>query len=439
MFGKLFRALYGDAEAERRWIGPQFLGPLLIPYLMAAAGHSLNENQNPDPFADQVIVAAANAGRSMLDQIPLFSTYSMVASAAEVTNVDAAMKLFSRFVTPIMPAVTATAFVERLTDAYQRDPKTLDEIIKTKLPWVAQEVRTKVDVLGLPREGQPGDFGPRMLKERDDPIINESERLRVAQPDLWSGLQHVSKSMGDYELTYDQHHRYKELAGEERRKRLIALISDPKYQKMSSSEQAKLFRDVDGDARQAGRRRLGLEMAGAARTVDEVVQAADTAMVGSNYEKAKQVLALQQLGKLTPDVVARLDGRRTVTEANQKGYELSVADYMRGYQLVEAYKMAPQFATGTPDEWARAEAAAREYKPIYDAMRRDAEVKGIPVQQHPNFQNLVRMWSTEANGLLVRFYDRDGTPRDNLVSRERKAIKQDWLWDRFSSAVSSNP
>lgn len=453
ILGPMLSAYYNSRgqDPSNVWVGPQLLGPLLIPYLIAAAYHEVTRAPSKDPIENQIAVAAANAGKTLMDQIPLFSTYSMISNASNIANPDAAMRLLARLGLPVLPAESLIKMVGDWTDGFRRDAKTFDEILKATIPGLREQVRPKLDVLGkpLPNNVVPFDVGPRAKAQIEpDPVLAKSEELRKAHPEEWSGLVKPGRNVAGSDLNYDQAQRYVELAGTERRKLLGTLLDMPEFQSLSGTEQAKAYHATDLEALREGRKKLGLEMAQAAQDITGIQRGADIALAGANnnYEKGQVLVAMRDNGKLRPEVANGLDSGRNQSDPLKGNYQLSVAEYMRGVELIDKYRAAPAFATGDsanpqdwPKEWSAAADAATTYNELHNVYERLAKSKGVTIQTLPEYSQLIRYYSEAANGLLARYYTQTGTVRAGLVSAERKAITADPLWSHFSGSAVPQP
>lgn len=453
ILGPMLSAYYNmrGQDPQNVWVGPQLLGPLLIPYLMAAAYHEVTRAPSKDPIENQIATAAANAGKTLMDQIPLFSTYSMIANAADISNPDAFFRLLARLGLPVIPAETLFKMVGDMQDGFRRDAKTFDEIIKANFPFLREQVRPKLDVLGKPLPGNvvPFDVGPRARAAIEpDPVLAESEKLRKAHPEEWSGLVKPGRNVAGEDLNYDQAQRYVEVAGEKRRALLLTLMEMPEYQSLSGTEQAKAYHATDAEALREGRKQLGLEMAQAAQDIPSIQRAVTVALTGANnnYERGQVLTALRDQGKLKPEVAAGLDSARNQPDPLRGNYQLSVAEYMRGVELIDKYRAAPAFIIGDspnkadwPKEWAAAADAALTYNALRDVYERKAKLQGTKIQLLPEYEQLLKYYESAANGLLARYYTTSGSVREGLVSAERKAIKADPLWSNFSGSAEPQP
>jgi hypothetical protein len=189
-------------------------------------------------------------------------------------------------------------------------------------------------------------------------------------------------------------------------------------------------------------------MAQAAPDIPAIQRATEVALTGANnnYEKGQVLVALRDSGKLRPEVANGLDSSRNQSDPLKGNYQLSVAEYMRGVDLIDKYRAAPAFAVGEspnqadwPKEWAAAADAATTYNELHNVYERIAKAKGVTIQTLPEYGQLVRYYAEAANGLLARYYTQTGSVRSGLISAERKAIIADPLWSHFSGSAVPQP
>jgi hypothetical protein len=313
-----------------------------------------------------------------------------------------------------------------MKDGFKRDPKNLIESLKVLIPGLGETVRKDYDVLGRPITVQTGVAGalPRASTENPSPVLDEMERLRAANPNF-VGLNKPSSSVGSgttkIELDPDTYNLYEKLAGEAKEQALLKMMADPKYQAMSVADQSKEFEKTESSAQAAGLRAVGITLTNS-DNADTVTLGARLAIrSGTNMEKGEALNTIRT--RLTPTVKAQVDEARDQTDPKQPNYDLSVDDYLHGYEIRIAYDRAPHFIFGTPSEWEAAERAADQYKALIRG-KTAAEVKADSLIQ--------RFYFESAGGKLQTYFSTDGSVKEKYVSPQRLAIKKDTLWSRFS-------
>lgn len=423
ILGPAFRLIHGE-EASKRWYTSNLLGPLLAPAMLAAAARKGLVEKSEYPVEQQIEAAAGAIGQSLINQIPVFQGYRAV---NQLLSAEGAVDFIANFARLGIPASTAFKTAENWSDLLRRDPQGIWETLTAQIPGAAQNLRPAVDVLGrdIPNDNSgPNALLPKSSVERPHPVITEELRLRQAVPGF-TGFAQVGDKVGTgptaFNLNPDQHLELKRLVGQSRDKNITALLASPAYQSASDAEKARLFSQTENRAEAVGKKAYGLKLA--LNSADESEIIAGTKLSFDNSEgnrgKAEAITTLSSAGQLGQNIVARIDAARTQADPKKDNYQLSIAEWLHGADLVKAHDNAPAFIFGTPGEWAAAERARTQYMAL---------IKGMTAEQIKYDQNIERFFYEKK---LDNYYSRDGSRITKYVHPTRLAIEKDRLWDRF--------
>lgn len=279
---QLFNA---NGDANKRWVSGAVLGPLVVPYLIAAAIRTVeSQKDNPDPKAMQAAVGAMV--RTLADQVPMLQgirdVQNVISNPITVQNGEVNGAI------PDLAAQVARTFVpsffgmfERMVDQYKRDPSGIAQTIQSIIPILASQgmdvgplhvtpVQGKSDVLGravpnvntgalalFPRGGRMND---------PHPVLVENRRLATFGFPGFTGVTATGTTIGSgsngVSLTPDAAARYQEIAGHLTEQYLNELINSPIYANKSDEQKAKDFQTKIEYARIEARKRLAQEFMG---------------------------------------------------------------------------------------------------------------------------------------------------------------------------------
>lgn len=314
VLGPLFRAMYGP-EAENRWVTAALLGPLVWPAMLAASLRKVTNEPSSQPTEEQVAMAAAAIGKTLMDQIPVFQGFKNLNNLLS-DPVGAGADYIGNLTRGAIPAVTLWATAERFADEFKRNPDGIYETLLAQIPGLAQKVKTQQDVLGRDVPQDNSGFGallPRSTLEREHPVIQEQERLASKLGDSFTRLSKPSTNLGAVELNGDQLHRYTAILGGLNEDSLTTLINSQSYKDMTDLQKSKEWQKTRDKNRDAAKMALAQEFIDApekplqAKGIALGIATADT-----NYNKAKFVeKLLPKLSdpQLAGEVEAELRGR----------------------------------------------------------------------------------------------------------------------------------
>lgn len=193
-----------------------------------------------------------------------------------------------------------------------------------------------------------------------------------------------------------------------------------------------MFNKVRNSADDAGKVEFAKRLMAEAQDLPSKLRAMKIATGGANsaYDKALAIIALRP----DPMTAIEFDNLRKEVDPASKNYELSIDDHLKGYELVQRWNNAPPWLIGNRDEWAAAKGQAAIYKPMYDQMSREAKVRNIQIERHPDYRTVMRYFAEHRE--LHKYYNEDGNPDWDLVSKERAAIRKHPLWGKFQSAAA---
>lgn len=274
-----------NGDANKRWVTGAVLGPLVVPYLIAAAIREAEaQSQNPDPKAMQAAVGAMV--RTFADQVPMLQSIRDVQNIIEnpitVRNGEVEGAI------PDLAGQTLRTFVpsflgmfERMSDQYKRDPQGIAQTIQAIIPVLAAHgfdvgplhvlpVQGKSDVLG--RAVPNANTGalalvPRgSVKSDPHPVLVENERLASFGFPGFTGVTATGRQIGTgtnaVNLNPDAAARYQEIAGQLTERLLGELIGSPTWSNKTDEQKAKDFQTKIDYARIEARKRLAQEFMG---------------------------------------------------------------------------------------------------------------------------------------------------------------------------------
>lgn len=434
MIGPLLRIVYGD-KADKTWVSGTMLGPLLFPALMASATYEVT-SQGENLTADKALIAAGNAGNTILNTLPLFQSYAGINNILSSPSVDTVNRFLVNLAKPLIPMESGLSMVERMMDGLRREPKTFLEGLQALIPGAAESIRPVRDVLGRPvpvAQGPAGLLPKSTVEDVSNPVLAEDRNLRSQNPNF-VGLTKPTDTIGSgdkkIQLTPDQLDRYEALAGPAKETALTALIQSPKYQAATIAEKSKMFESTETRAQQAALRGLGIEIGSNSKDPANIVLGARLAIQsGDNYQQGKSLAAIGQ--NLTPEIKAQVDalranGDKAKAAREGKSYEPSVDELLHGADLVSAWVKAPEFIFGDKATWDRAARGAD----LLRKLRNEDEVQG----KNPAYDSELTKFYYSVPGLAT-FYTISGSPKSDYVSRARQTIEKDLIWRYFDSAA----
>lgn len=421
-----FAIKVGDA-----WVEWGRFEPLATPIKWALAAKAAYDETGEEMSAETTMAMAAAIGRALIDTTYLSGMSNFINALEDPTG--AGERTISRIITGGVPFSGFLRGLAGVEDPYLRDPDGLLERIEAGLPGFSEAVNPLYNILGEPvtrppsRQGVGALVNPIVAEDREPhPVILEDARLvelfgkssggKAAE---YTGISRPADAISGVKLNADQQAMHEQMVGQARKAALSNLLVDPKYLNATDDQKLELWRKTADDAARAGRKQFGLQLAVSGDDKGALIAFSNSS---GNYGKAETVYVLQQGGALTPAAVAAIEA--------QSDDDLSVAQYLHGKELVDAYRKAPAFIVGDPNVWAVAKRARDQYMELIKGMSADERKRNAAVQ---NFYN------TQAGGWLRTLYDSDGSRNDKYVHPTRKLIQQDKLWGNFASTVSKEP
>lgn len=275
-------------DANKRWVTSSVLGPLIVPYLIAAAIREVeSQRANPDPKAMQQAVGAMV--RTFADQVPMLQGIGTVQNIMEnpITlrpgemPTGAVPDLLAQTAKTFVPAAALMGMFERMVDQYKRAPDGIAQTIQSIIPVLAAygidvgplhvtPVTGVPDLLGRPVENvSTGGLAlfPRAGKENaPSPVLTENSRLSQFGFPGFTGVTKTTETIGSgsnaIRLSPDGAARYQEIAGQLTDRLLTELIQSPAYANKSDDQKAKDFQTKIDFARIEARKRLAEEYMG---------------------------------------------------------------------------------------------------------------------------------------------------------------------------------
>ena len=421
-----FAIKVGDA-----WVEWGRFEPLATPIKWALAARAAYEETGEELSAETTMAMAAAIGRALIDTTYLSGMSNFINALEDPTG--AGERTISRIITGGVPFSGFLRGLAGVEDPYLRDPKELIERVEVGIPGFSRAVNPLYNILGEPvtrppsRQGLGALVSPIVAEDREPhPVIAEDARLTdvfgKASPGKaaeYTGISRPADAVAGVKLTADQQALHEQYVGQARKERLSTLLVDPRYVGADDVKKLELWREAADAAAKVGRKQFGLQMAVDGEESGAIIAFANSP---SNYDKAETLYVLREGGALTPATVLALEAR--------SDDDLSVADFLHGKELVDAYRKAPAFIAGDPNVWAVTKRAREQYMELIRGMTADERKRNANVQ---NFYN------TAAGGWLRTLYSSDGSRNEKYVHPTRKLIQQDKVWARFATTVSKEP
>ena len=235
-----------------------------------------------------------------------------------------------------------------------------------------------------------------------------------------------------YSLNADLQRQYAKYVEDSRHSALANLLSDPAYQSAVGTAKRELWETTSRKAADAGRKAFGLDLAVNGKNQEEIVAGTTIALTHtpSNYGRSEVLDILRQESVLTPEITQLIDAQRKQSDPQKRGYDLSVADYLHGKELVDAWRSSPAFIVGDPNVWVVAKRAREQYMELIRNKTADEIKRSASIQ---NF------YATAAGGWLRTLYSTAGSRNTKYVHPTRIQIARDTLWDNFQPAIQDEP
>lgn len=205
------------------------------------------------------------------------------------------------------------------------------------------------------------------------------------------------------------------------------LLKTPTYQNATPEQRIKYEDKTVADAGRTAKLAYytNIIKTGSVPEVVPAVQAAFKAAGGNNLSESSVLAAASTAGKLTPDVVAGLDGLRKQTKRSEPNYQPTVAEYLQMNKLAAQWIATPEFRRGDRAAW---DAAATTAKRLRDALV-DQRAAGNAGKYSRDIADLQRA--------VYPYYDKDGSVNSEMVTPERRKIEKDPLWPLVSGSARS--
>ena len=152
---------------------------------------------------------------------------------------------------------TIVAHWARARDPFYRDPTTVLEAVKARLPWISEQVQPRRGVFGQPARRQGGFVRRFSLPPIAGPVGGAPER-ELAR--LGMGVSAPSKRLGlrgrELELSPEEYGRLQETGGGFAKAMIARLVGRAAYQRMSDEEKERVVKTLFSRARGAARGKM---------------------------------------------------------------------------------------------------------------------------------------------------------------------------------------
>lgn len=140
-------------------------------------------------------------------------------------------------------------------DTEQRRVDSIVDAVKNATPGLRETLLPKLNVLtGEPLEAKETLLGQRTVKESQDKVLSEAERLGLSVPGAPNKL-HIGRAtgkIGDVELTPEQQNKFIEATGKMAHQILTPLVASPAWDGMKDAAKKQIYKKVFARARKMG-------------------------------------------------------------------------------------------------------------------------------------------------------------------------------------------
>ncbi len=352
-----------------QWVSFARLEPVATPLKWTAAMMD-TAAANPGQPLDVVSAKMAFALSKSFKDSTYLQGFSSLADAIDDPN--SAGRFVSGIVGGLVPRVVSS--VAQANDPYVREPEGIIEQIESTLPFLNQNVPTKVTNYGQPVERTEGKQGiAGVVSPADfntavqlDPITQRLQQYSLPESFDANGrpvparallVGRVGDDIAAYRLNSDEGRNYQQYAGQATYNMLGKLFEDSipydgkKFSVLSPADQVRAIRKTIDDARIVGRAQVADEIMNSAKTDQDRQRAADMRIstISKRQDRATYLETLRAMGNLTGPVSSYLDSHRDRDEP-------SVPEYLRAAPLVREYLALPPYRIGNAEEWDRVRA-----------------------------------------------------------------------------------
>jgi hypothetical protein len=303
---------------------------------------------------------------------------------------------------------------------------------------------------------------PPTLTPHRDGLARLDDGALPATPitDAWANAQVANPKLGDLALPNrnvtpkialddKELDSLRVFTGTARQTVMAQVISSPKYQNADPLTQEKILVGAKAEADREAKVSFALDHAQQATDDMGRVRAVTIGYSASPSNAAKMDLVskLQQSGALTETVHSAIDDMRKQSDPLKGKYEPSVAEFIKGNDLVQKYLAAPAYrGNSTPQDWADAAKQGAALRATYQSLEREAVQKStathkVSIDQLPHYQNYKNDYATArtaSNIPVSAFVTFTGEANPKLVSVQRLQIKADPLFKQFFQSIAKS-
>lgn len=231
--------------------------PVSIPFTMLANGldhykdaiKAANEQPTPAGVLD---AAMAGFGGGVRGALVGFTSQSLVQTVGQLTDVLAGRSKGDAFAASItsryLPLGSMLNYLARVSDEYERAPKTFTERMAARIPVARQMTPVRQTVLGdpTPNEGYlvrglvP--FRPGAAPLENDPVVREFQRVGAT-------FTRAPKEIDGIPLTPAEQRRFQQIMGEQLRNLVPRVMDKPNIQALPAEVRKEILDDLEESAR----------------------------------------------------------------------------------------------------------------------------------------------------------------------------------------------
>lgn len=217
-----------------RWWDARALGPFIAPAFMGAKLREIRQDRPDQSTAEAALTATAASARFVTEQTYLQNLSRLV----EATKSE---KRLPAVVASQVPVPSVAGQIARATDPMERQPETIAERLKAKVPGLSQTNPARQTMFGRDLKQDAAErvgefFAVRSKKAVEgDRLLTELERLQISvgmpARALRMGGKTVQRSRTDYRALMNT-------LGPATRQQLDAILADPEYPALTDEQKA---------------------------------------------------------------------------------------------------------------------------------------------------------------------------------------------------------
>lgn len=226
-----------SARIGDKWIDLRFAMPVTVP-LFTGAALFWSKGKTPEKKA---LAGVGNVSRLLTSQTYLQNFDALVQAMNSPVNRG------PRLIASQVPIPAVLGQVARASDPLERDPKTIGELIASRLPGLSRTVPARIDALGRPMQRTAIErlsevaLPFRISQSTETPV---TKAFRNAGTNLTRPSESVTLGGEEITRTPDEQSVYAQRVGKLLDDYLRQMIATPQFQQLSQEQQARVLENV---------------------------------------------------------------------------------------------------------------------------------------------------------------------------------------------------